>query len=285
MKILRRYARQHILPSGKINLVENYDPNLGGPIVYYYWSNHYLHSTFNNLVISGLCGIRPSESDTLVINPLVDDSIRYFCLSDINYHGRSLTVAYDKDGSRYKSGKGLSVWVDGQKVDLITRDGKNMVVVGKAVRREKTPSPVNIALNTARKNFPVPSASVNAIPDTSLYQAIDGRIWYYPEITNYWSTRGSARSRNWYAIDFGQMRKVSELRLYFFDDGKEFVLPDTVAIEFKSNRPSVPAVFSSQQLKGNTINILKFDPIDVNLLRIFFEHKGKQVAVSEIECY
>ncbi len=61
VKSLRLFARQHYLPNGKINLVENYDPNLGGPIVYYYWSNHYNHSSFNNLVISGLCGIRPSS--------------------------------------------------------------------------------------------------------------------------------------------------------------------------------------------------------------------------------
>ena len=72
VKSLRLFARQHYLPNGKLNLVENYDPNIGGPIVYYYWSNHYNHSSFNNLVISGLCGIRPSPGDTLSINPLVD---------------------------------------------------------------------------------------------------------------------------------------------------------------------------------------------------------------------
>ena len=80
VKLLRLFTQQHYLPNGKIDLVENYDPNLGGPIVYYYWSNHYNHSSFNNLVISGLCGIRPSESDTLDINPLVNNSISYFCL-------------------------------------------------------------------------------------------------------------------------------------------------------------------------------------------------------------
>jgi hypothetical protein len=41
LKLLRQFTRQHYLTDGKINLVENYDPNIGGPIVYYYWSNHY----------------------------------------------------------------------------------------------------------------------------------------------------------------------------------------------------------------------------------------------------
>ena len=31
LKLLRLFARQHYLPDGRINLVENYDPNLGGP--------------------------------------------------------------------------------------------------------------------------------------------------------------------------------------------------------------------------------------------------------------
>jgi hypothetical protein len=285
MKILRLYARQHILPSGKINLVENYDPNLGGPIVYYYWSNHYLHSTFNNLIISGLCGIRPSENDTLVINPLIDSSINYFCLSDINYHGRSLTVAYDKDGSRYKSGRGLSVLVNGKKVDLITRDGKSMVVVGNPVKREKAPVPVNLALNISRKDFPVPHATVNAIPDSSLYQAIDGRIWYYPEITNYWTTRGSKDSSDWYSIDFGQPRKVSELRLYFFEDGKEFAVPDGIMIVFQNEYLPSPIMHFKPKFTGNTGNVLKFDTTVASKLKIWFNHKKKHVALTELECY
>ena len=53
VKLLRLFTQQHYLPDGKINLVEDYDPNLGGPIVYYYWSNHYNHSSYNNLVITG----------------------------------------------------------------------------------------------------------------------------------------------------------------------------------------------------------------------------------------
>lgn len=40
IKQLRLFTQQHILPDGTINLVENYEPNKGGPIVYFYWSNH-----------------------------------------------------------------------------------------------------------------------------------------------------------------------------------------------------------------------------------------------------
>jgi len=32
------------------------------------------------------------------------------------YHGKIVTIIWDKEGSKYKKGKGLSVWVNGKKV-------------------------------------------------------------------------------------------------------------------------------------------------------------------------
>jgi hypothetical protein len=288
VKILRLYAQQHYLPNGKLNLVENYDPNLGGPIVYYYWSNHYLHSTFNNLVISGLCGIRPAENDTLVINPLVDSSISYFNLDNLNYRGHQLTVVYDSDGSRYKAGKGLMVWVDGVKKDLQEKDGKRYVIVGSPLKNKKTASPVNYALNITRKGFPTPSATINAVPDTSLYQAIDGRIWYFPEITNYWSTRGSKNDADWYGLDFGELKKISTIKLYLFTDGKEFFAPKQVTASYDNGSFWEPLFESSVHEKkaaGNTVNIMKFDTISARAIKLYFTHPNGQVAVTELEYY
>jgi hypothetical protein len=67
---------------------------------------------YNNLVITGLCGIRPSESDTLVLNPLIDNSIELFCLDDVLYHGHKLTVVYDRmvPGTNRKGIDGIGGW-------------------------------------------------------------------------------------------------------------------------------------------------------------------------------
>jgi hypothetical protein len=164
LKSLRLFTQQHYLPGGKINLVENYDPDKGGPIVYFYWSNHYNHSQYNNLVISGLCGIRPSAGDSLVINPLVDTSIQYFFLDDVLYHGHKLSVIYDKDGNKYKAGTGLTVLVDGKKVALVQNEGRYKVFVGARITHPKSKQPANHALNITRKDYPVPSASINSLP-------------------------------------------------------------------------------------------------------------------------
>ncbi|MEK6781765.1 MAG: discoidin domain-containing protein [Bacteroidota bacterium] len=284
---LRQFAKEHYLPDGKINLVENYDPNKGGPIVYFYWSNHYNHSSFNNLVISGLCGIRPSKGDTLVINPLVDKSIQYFCLSDVLYHGHKLTVVYDEDGGKYKLGKGLTVFVDGKKSIVLQKEGKYQVVVGAPILSSKSKQPANRALNIKQKDYPVPSASVNSVPD-SLYQAIDGRIWYFPEIRNRWSTLGSTSVTDWFALDFGQPHEVSRVKIYLYADGKTFGTPDSFTIEYQSGGEWFPVKGKDQyptNLVGNTANIVSFDRVTTTRIRINFMHKKKDVAVSELECY
>jgi hypothetical protein len=77
-------------------------------------SRYYNHSTWNDLMITGLCGLRPRADNTLEVNPLLPkDKWEYFCLDNVLYHGHNLTILYDKDGSRYHAGKGLRVYVDG----------------------------------------------------------------------------------------------------------------------------------------------------------------------------
>lgn len=79
-------------------------------------SFYYNHSTFNDLVITGIVGLRPAEGTSFVVNPLITaDALDYFCLDNVLYHGHIVTVIWDKDGSRYHQGKGLSVMIDGKK--------------------------------------------------------------------------------------------------------------------------------------------------------------------------
>ena len=77
-------------------------------------SRYYNHSTFCDLVISGLVGLIPREGNTLQIAPLIPSSKwDWFCLDNVRYHGRDLTILWDRNGSRYHKGKGLRIFVDG----------------------------------------------------------------------------------------------------------------------------------------------------------------------------
>lgn len=80
-------------------------------------SRYYNHSTFNDLVITGLVGLRPRADRTIEVNPLVPEGEwDWFCLDNVPYHGRNVTIVWDRTGSRYHLGQGLRVLVDGKEV-------------------------------------------------------------------------------------------------------------------------------------------------------------------------
>ena len=76
----------------------------------------YNHSTYCDLIINGLIGIRPQEDDTIVINPLAPDTWDYFCLDGVRYHGRAITVLFDRTGQKYRKGNGLRILADGKEI-------------------------------------------------------------------------------------------------------------------------------------------------------------------------
>ena len=69
----------------------------------------YNHSTFCDLVIAGLCGIVPQADGKLVVTPLAPKEWDWWCIDGVRYHGRDVTVLFDRDGTRYGKGKGLVV--------------------------------------------------------------------------------------------------------------------------------------------------------------------------------
>jgi hypothetical protein len=78
-------------------------------------SRYYNHSTFNDLMITGIVGLRPQDDGSIVVNPLLpDNQWDYFCLDGVNYRGHMLTIIWDKDGQHYHQGSGLTLLVDSQ---------------------------------------------------------------------------------------------------------------------------------------------------------------------------
>lgn len=76
----------------------------------------YNHSTYCDLVISGLIGLRPRADSTVEVNPLVPQGWEFFCLDRIPYHGHLLTILWDRSGGKYHQGKGLRVLADGREI-------------------------------------------------------------------------------------------------------------------------------------------------------------------------
>jgi hypothetical protein len=117
---LHKYAASHV-KNGKPYLGEYQDERTGE------WlkgdhprSSFYNHSTFCDLIINDLIGIKPRADDVLEIRPLIpDNKWEWFALRNVTYHGSNISLIWDKSGEKYKLGKGFHIFVNGKK--LITR--------------------------------------------------------------------------------------------------------------------------------------------------------------------
>jgi hypothetical protein len=80
-------------------------------------SSYYNHSGFCDLVISDLVGLKPGTGNTIELNPLIPQGKwDWFCLENIPYHGRLLTIRWDKTGKKYYKGKGLRIFAEGKEI-------------------------------------------------------------------------------------------------------------------------------------------------------------------------
>jgi hypothetical protein len=77
--------------------------------------DHYNHSAFADLVITGLMGLRPAAGNSFELNPLVPPGTwDWFCLDRVLYHKHLLTILWDKTGEKFAKGRGLIVLADGK---------------------------------------------------------------------------------------------------------------------------------------------------------------------------
>ena len=74
----------------------------------------YNHSGYCDLIISDLIGLKPATDNKIEIKPLIPEDWNWFLLDRIKYHGKELTVIWDKSGTKYGTGKGFMVYYDGK---------------------------------------------------------------------------------------------------------------------------------------------------------------------------
>lgn len=84
---------------------------------FYGRGNHYNHSTFADGIITGLVGLRPRADETVEVNPLLPPGKwDWFCLDNILYRDRILTILWDRTGTKFGRGAGLRVFADGAQI-------------------------------------------------------------------------------------------------------------------------------------------------------------------------
>ncbi|MDN5202692.1 trehalase family glycosidase [Fulvivirgaceae bacterium BMA10] len=77
----------------------------------------YNHSSYCDLIISGLVGLEMGDDGFITVDPLIPNNTwAWFRLDGIEYAGKRITIIYDKTGKKYNQAAGLSVFVDGKRV-------------------------------------------------------------------------------------------------------------------------------------------------------------------------
>jgi len=290
VKLLHIFAISH-RKNGVPYLAEALHPDTGSFDGHdgYGHSEHYFHSGFNDLVITGLVGLVPRNDDTVEVVPLATDAWPYFALDNVAYRGRNLSIIWDRDGSRYGKGAGLRVLVDGKTIGSRPALGKLTAALPPvAVGVKKQPVRFNYAVNNDADPFPRLTASFTA-PETSLTAINDGNFRYTIHPPNRWTTAGSPNKTDSVEVDFGTARPIDTVRLALLDDGKGIVAPKKVSFHYfdgKDWRQWTPKKATPQRPTGHRFNAFVFDAKTTRKIRVVFAHAdGGFTGLTELEAW
>jgi hypothetical protein len=287
-EVLSTYAESH-QKEGRPYVAEAANPDDGSWEGHdsFYHSEHYLHSGFVDLIITGLVGLRPRADDTLEVNPLVPDDWDYFALDDVSYHGQAVSIVWDRDGTRYAKGQGLSLLVDGAVVAHRADVGRLTAELSGAPADVTIDRPHNFAVNNGGGFFPRISASYSD-PERPPFYANDGNYWYHSSPPNRWTSRGSDSASDWLAVDFGVDRSIETVKLHFIDE--EGVSPPAsyrVEMWRDGEWTDIPGQHRHPESPtGRRANVVTFDKLTVSRIRgVFVHQEGSATGVTELEVW
>jgi hypothetical protein len=288
LRLLRIYARTH-RKGGKPYIAEAAHPDTGS------WeghdapnhSEHYFHSGFVDLIITGLVGLRPRPDGVLEVHPLAPEEWDYFALDDVPYQGRRVSVVWDRLGTRYGLGKGLHLLVDGKKLAWADRLERLTAKFAPLPTTRARSVPVNFAVNNDGLYFPRVTASYSS-PGTSLARLVDGNYWYHRSPPNRWTCEGSPHAEDWCAIDFGVARRIHTVKLYLLADEK-VTLPARIALEHWNGKEwvAIPEqTRTPREPAGHRANVITFPELQTQRVRAVFAHsKEGRTGLTEFEVW
>ncbi|KAI5861539.1 Six-hairpin glycosidase-like protein [Durotheca rogersii] len=282
---LQIYARTQ-QKDGRPYVAESHYPFLNG------WtadgwnhSEHYAHSTNNDDVITGLFGILPQPGNSLMISPIVPENWTYFAIENVPYHGHLVTVLYDQQGSRYKVGKGLTVFVDGR---WVFNGPRKTAWVPLAPPILPAAPLENIAANpTGPGQYPAVKATYTNAGDYE-FKAIDGVLYYDSIPDNRWTNYRSPNLNDTLTVTFARPRRISSVTLALFSDVARGGGVDIPArIEVYGSSGLLATVNDSSTLLPNDRNHIHFHPVETQFLAVNLFRKAPNlyVGICELEVW
>lgn len=299
VQLLTIYAKSH-RKEGKPYLAEALHPDTGSFEGHdgYNHSEHYFHSGFSDLVITGLAGLVTRTDDTLEVHPLAPATWDYFAVDDVPYRGHRVSILWDRVGQRYRYGAGLHLLVDGRLVRSSPTLTPLTVPHAVPLPASTNPSPgptttaVNFAVNNDGTYYPRLTATYTA-PNTAVSKVIDGNYWYMPHPPNRWTAEGSPNDRDTLTLDLGVPRTIHTVKLYLLDDegaaGSTVKAPQAVLLDAWIDgtwQALAPRSGSLRAPTGHRPVVVELTPLTTSKLRVTVVHppRGK-AGVTELEVW
>ncbi len=288
-KMMKVFAHTH-QKNGKPYIAEDLHPFTGS------WeghdmkghSEHYYHSSYVDLVIADLIGIKPQANDSIVIRPLTPKEWDYFILEDVPYHGHNISVVWDKTGKKYGQGKGFKLLLDGKIIAASETVTELKAHIPKTEITKESPRKVNYAVNNSKSYYPRAIASFPGVGNP-VAKMNDGQFWYFDRYPNQWSTAYSENKQDWAGIDFGTERPIEKVVVYFAEDEKGLKAPESYLLQYwdghawKEIRGQERQYAKPMARRGNTI---RFPEVSTSKIRLLLTEKDEnEVGISEIETW
>lgn len=300
-KLFAIYAKTH-RKGGRPYLAEACDPDTGSFEGHdgYNHSEHYFHSAYCDNLITGLVGVRFTDGDGVVVHPLANREWDWFALDSLLIRGHDVAILWDRDGSRYGRGEGLSVLLDG----IVVARSETMDRLEFSIpRREQgdeqgdeqaepmatRTSNVNFAVNNDGDYYPRMKTSVDSAT-TSVGVLADGNYWYHQSPPNRWVAQSKeGRESEWVELDLGVEREVETVKVYVVDDRGEgqsrIKPPRRVELEVWQDQ-EWRVVASAEEVKGNCpVHLSVAGTVGSRFRVVFYVAEASDVGISEIEIW
>ncbi|MGW6929197.1 discoidin domain-containing protein [Lentzea sp. NPDC054927] len=290
----------------------------GNSIQYRSWIHHNILGSSNWTVVEDVGGLRPRTDGLIELSP-INIGWSHFAVNNLRHRNTDLSVVWDDpaDGVTRYNGvpQGYSVYLNGTRaftVDRLTRvlydpatgsvtlpSGGSVTyqtsvpgvraprdVVQNSARVVDVFAKAGVDLTSSRPNLAQgPSASYTA-SGTSVGAAVDG----FPINDPIWGSSGSPNATDWFELNLGQQRSVSEARLYFRDDraGNRYRAPASYQVQYwnGSGWADVAGQVRTPATPRANYNLAQFTPVSTQRLRVQMTHaSGFRTGLTEIKLY
>lgn len=297
--LLSTFVRTH-RKEGKPYLAEAAHPDTGsweGHDAYNH-SEHYFHSCFCDLVITGLFGVQERNDAVLELRPLVPKEWDFCLLQDMPFQGHVVSLIWDRSGEKYGLGPGFVVIVDGKEVHRASEIGNVAIELESGIRevpnvQDQSEKRVNVAVNNRGDYFP--RAQLLSDADcSSITLLLDGQGWDYSDPVRAWTIEAGTEVVE-VLIDLGMERAIDELVFNALEDGESIDSPLAIRVEVERDgewlellnqqRPNDASLWSHRDVRLNLLANAPAGAIDIVAQRFkvsFSRDKNRRMAIAEI---